>query len=290
MFVLLSATTASRAGIPGADELRTDAERVVTEYFWDESEGMCIDGWSGDWATARTYRGLNACMHGVEAMLAAGGSWTQRAARVCTRVAEFAGAFGWRLPEHFEVDWTPLPQAHRDNPADPFKPYGATVGHGLEWSRLLVCLESVSPDPEGRLLATARHLYQRAVADGWEVDGAPGFVYTTDWSGQAIVHERMHWVLAEAVSAAATLRVRTGEQQYHDDELGWWAYADRHVLDRALGSWHHELDRENRPASSVWPGKPDLYHAVQATLIPRLPLGGSVAAAVQGGLGRTARP
>jgi hypothetical protein len=31
---------------------------------------------------------------------------------------------------------------------------------------------------------------------------------------------------------------------------------------------------------TVWPGKPDLYHAVQATLIPRLPLAPSMATAL----------
>ena len=52
------------------------------------------------------------------------------------------------------------------------------------------------------------------------------------------------------------------------------------------GSWHHELDTSNRPQASVWPGKPDLYHAVQATLIPRLPLAPILASAVSlpGGL------
>ena len=43
-------------------------------------------------------------------------------------------------------------------------------------------------------------------------------------------------------------------------------------MDFENGSWHHELDPANRPAATTWPGTPDLYHAVQATLIPRLPL------------------
>jgi len=34
----------------------------------------------------------------------------------------------------------------------------------------------------------------------------------------------------------------------------------------------------------VWPGKPDLYHAVQATLIPRLPLAPTMATALAKGL------
>ena len=56
-----------------------------------------------------------------------------------------------------------------------------------------------------------------------------------------------------------------------------------HVIDLEAGSWHHELDPANRPAASVWPGKPDLYHAVQATLLPRLPLAPSLASAVHAG-------
>ena len=52
-------------------------------------------------------------------------------------------------------------------------------------------------------------------------------------------------------------------------------------LDRELGSWHHELDRQNQPAETVWVGKPDSYHAVQATLLPRIPLRASVAAGVR---------
>ena len=34
---------------------------------------------------------------------------------------------------------------------------------------------------------------------------APGFVYTVDFVGTPVVHERMHWVACEAISAAAAL-------------------------------------------------------------------------------------
>jgi mannose/cellobiose epimerase-like protein (N-acyl-D-glucosamine 2-epimerase family) len=56
------------------------------------------------------------------------------------------------------------------------------------------------------------------------------------------------------------------------------------VIDRKLGSWHHELDRHNRPAATVWKGKPDAYHAVQATLLPRIPVGISVAGSLSDAL------
>jgi mannose/cellobiose epimerase-like protein (N-acyl-D-glucosamine 2-epimerase family) len=122
------------------------------------------------------------------------------------------------------------------------------------------------------------------VREGWHVDGRAGFVYTVDWDGKPIVRARMHWVIAEAVAAAAALREATGDRSYDDWYRTWWAYADTHFLDRTRGSWHHELDADNRPSATVWSGKPDAYHAVQATLLPRLPAAPSVAEALRRGL------
>ena len=45
-------------------------------------------------------------------------------------------------------------------------------------------------------------------------------------------------------------------------------YLDEKVLDHVHGSWFHQLDEHNQVKETVWPGKPDLYHALQATLIP----------------------
>jgi sulfoquinovose isomerase len=90
-------------------------------------------------------------------------------------------------------------------------------------------------------------------------------------------------VVAEGLAAAATLHQRTGDARYADLAQQWWSYAERFLLDRERGSWQHQLDEENRPTDTVWPGKPDLYHAVQATLIPRYPVRASVAEAVLAG-------
>ncbi|MFP3682127.1 sugar isomerase, partial [Pseudomonas sp. SIMBA_041] len=43
---------------------------------------------------------------------------------------------------------------------------------------------------------------------------------------------------------------------------------------------HHELGPDNQPSARIWGGKPDLYHAWQAVLIPRLPLAPSMASAL----------
>jgi mannose/cellobiose epimerase-like protein (N-acyl-D-glucosamine 2-epimerase family) len=114
----------------------------------------------------------------------------------------------------------------------------------------------------------AEKMYTQAVADAWNADGAPGFCYTTDWTGKPVVHDRMHWTLAEAINTSSLLYRVTGKERYKDDYAEFMKYLDDCVLDHVNGSWFHQLDRNNRLLATVWPGKSDLYHAVQATLIP----------------------
>jgi mannose/cellobiose epimerase-like protein (N-acyl-D-glucosamine 2-epimerase family) len=317
-FVVLAGTTATVAGLEGGRALLDKALATHDRWFWDEAAGRAVDTWDVAFSSLDDYRGINANMHTVEAYLAAADVtgdrlWLDRAARIAAFAASSAAAHGWRLPEHFGPDWAPDLELNADRPDDPFKPYGATVGHGLEWARLMLHLEaagapwpggssssgagspgsssgagspgssSVATDAGGWLPA-ARALFGRAVADGWAADGADGFVYTTDWSGRPVVRARMHWVAAEAIGAAAALHARTGDDEYAAWYARVWDYVDRCVIDHEHGSWHHELAPDNTPSAAVWPGKADLYHAVQATLIPRLPLAPSLATAVSRGL------
>ena len=285
-FVVLAASSAMVAGDSNAAALLADALEVSTERFWDDDRGLVVDQWDRAWTVCDPYRGLNANMHTVEAYLAAGDAagdtrWHERAGRVCAQVVAWARAHDWRIPEHFSPAWEPLLEHHRDRPADPFQPYGATVGHGLEWSRLLLAAdESLGSAAPSGLKEAAGALYDRAVADGWSSDGAEGFVYTTDWQGKTVVHERMHWVLTEAINAAVALQKLTGDDRYERDRRLWWAYADAHLIDHDRGSWRHELDRFNRPSTSVWHGKPDVYHAYQAAVLEDLVLVPSFATAL----------
>jgi sulfoquinovose isomerase len=73
------------------------------------------------------------------------------------------------------------------------------------------------------------------------------------------------------------LHARTGDPRFDTWYRTFWDYAQRYLIDAENGGWHHELDPQNRPAPSAWLGKPDSYHAYQATLIPSLPLAPSVA-------------
>lgn len=275
-FVLLAASSATAAGIDGAEAVLRDASTVHDQRFWDDDAGLVVEEWDRSWTELDDYRGINANMHTVEAYLAVGDvtgdpRWHARAGRIAGRLVGFARANQWRIPEHFDASWTPLLEYNKDAPAHPFRPYGATVGHGLEWARLLVAVDATLGDaaPAG-LVDAAVALTERATSDGWAVDGADGFVYTTDWQGRPVVRSRMHWVLAEALNTAEVLHRVTRDQRYQDDLTRWWAYADRHLIDHRRGSWRHELDPTNSPAAEVWPGKPDVYHAYQAALLPLL--------------------
>ena len=291
-FVILAASSAVLAGRPGAGELLEDALKAYDLHFWNEEEGLSCDTWNTEFTVLDDYRGLNANMHTVEAFLAAADvtgdeKYRVRAGRIIDHVKGWAGANGWRIPEHFTRDWTPDLECNQDKPDDRFKPYGATPGHGIEWARLIAqwALSTYRNDREkaAEYIGVCENLYNRAIADGWNADGAPGIVYTTDWNGKPVVHDRMHWTLAEAINTSSVLWHATGKQKYADDYAQFMQYLDEKVLDHVKGSWLHQLDRNNNLIGTVWPGKSDLYHALQAILIPYHAADLSIAPALKGG-------
>ncbi|GAA1728367.1 AGE family epimerase/isomerase [Isoptericola hypogeus] len=279
-FVVLAGSTGTVAGVAGAPALLDDALRTLDERFWEAEHRLHLDTRSRDWRDIDPYRGVNANMHAVEALLAAhdatgDGEWLVRAESIADRVAGWAADNGWRIPEHFDAGWNVLLEYNADRPHDPFKPYGATPGHGLEWARLLLQVD-VAAGTSGRRTEVARALFDRAVEDGWDPEGG-GFVYTTDWEGRPVEPRRFHWVAAEAVAAADALGTVTGDARYADLAGGWWTWIDANLVDHRRGSWFHELDTDNRPSGRTWVGKPDVYHAAQAVILPELPLTGSFA-------------
>ena len=291
-FVILAASSAVLAGRPGAKELLEDALELYDLRFWNEEEGLSCDTWNTEFTVLDDYRGLNANMHTVEAFLAASDvtgdeKYRVRAGRIIGHVKGWAEANGWRIPEHFTKDWTPDLECNKDKPDDQFKPYGATPGHGIEWARLIAqwALSTYRDDAKNAAgyIEISENLFNRAVEDAWNVDGAPGIVYTTDWEGKPVVHDRMHWTLAEAINTSSVLWHVTGKQKYADDYARFMQYLDEKVLDHVNGSWFHQLDQNNNVIGTVWPGKSDLYHALQATLIPYHTADLSIAPAVKEG-------
>lgn len=289
-FVILAGTSAYLAGRPEAEELLQEALEVYDRYYWNEEEGLSCDNWNTEFTVMDDYRGLNANMHSVEAFLAVADAagkeeYRVRAGRIIDHVLGWAKDNHWRIPEHYTKDWEPDLEKNREKPDDPFKPYGATPGHGLEWARLITqwALSTYKEDKEGMLpyIKASEELFRRAVEDAWNADGAPGICYTTGWDGKPIVHERMHWTLAEGINTAAVLYHVTKKQEYADAYAAFMRYLDEKVLDHVNGSWFHQMDQNNQVTGTVWPGKPDIYHALQATLIPYYAPEASIALAVK---------
>ena len=276
-FVILASCSALLAGREGAKELLKEALELYDLRFWNEEEGLACDTWNTEFTVLDDYRGINANMHTVEAFLAVADVtgneiYRKRAGRIIERVIGWAEENAWRIPEHFTKEWQPDLECNKQQPDDPFKPYGATPGHGIEWARLIVqwALSTYKNTPEAaeKYINASENLFNRAVADAWNVDGARGIVYTTDWEGKPVVHDRMHWTLAEAINTAAILYHLTQKTKYSDDYAEFMEYLDEEVLDHVNGSWFHQLDQHNHLMGTVWPGKSDIYHALQATLIP----------------------
>lgn len=290
-FVVLAGATAATAGVEGGRALLEESVGVWQERFWDAGAGLAVDEWDAGWTTLSGYRGANANMHGVEAVLAAAdavddaalaGRLRAQALRSTERVVHgFARARGWRLPEHFTAAWEPLPDHNRDRPADPFQPYGVTVGHQFEWARLALHLRAALPDPPAWLLDDAVALFEVAATRGWAADGADGFPYTLGWDDRPVVVARMHWVLCEAVAAATVLARVTGEPRYRQLADRWRAHGEERFADPATGSWHHELTPSGEVADGTWSGQPDAYHLAQMLLLDDLPVRGSIAAALR---------
>jgi mannose/cellobiose epimerase-like protein (N-acyl-D-glucosamine 2-epimerase family) len=275
--VVVAAASATDIGIDDALGVLEEGLAVLDEHFWDESSGMFGESFARDWSSPAGHRSATANMHGVEAMLAASAvlpaarrsALLDRALRIMERlVHREAASNGWRMPQQFTPDWTPDLEFNHATPADPFAPYGETIGLGFEWARLAIGVrDALGASAPGWLLDCAREIHARAAADGWGADGHPGFVYTTDWQGAPIIDLRLHWVHAEAVSSAVTLGSVTGDTNYAEQFATWWDYIRSVVVDPVNGSWRHELDPQGQPSSQIWQGRPDLYHSVHAALL-----------------------
>jgi mannose/cellobiose epimerase-like protein (N-acyl-D-glucosamine 2-epimerase family) len=272
VFVLLAAASARQVGHQDAVRLIDDVAQVIDRHFWDEAHGLLRDEFASDWTPFSTYRGMNANMHGAEALLAAfeatgEGLHLARAGRILDFfTARVAPRNGWRLPEHYTETWTVDPD-YAGNPM--FRPAGTTPGHALELGRLLLHWWVHAGQPAGAAPARARRLIEQALADAWRDDG--GLVYTLDPDGRPAVRDRYWWPVTEAIGAMAALM----KVDPRPDDEAWyrrlWQFADAHFIDQVRGGWFPEIDAEGVPVARQFHGKPDLYHSLQAALLPLAP-------------------
>jgi mannose/cellobiose epimerase-like protein (N-acyl-D-glucosamine 2-epimerase family) len=277
-FVLLAASSAKLVGHPDADRLLADVTEVLKTRFWEEKPGASREEFARDWSPLSAYRGQNSNMHLTEATMAAYEAtgdrmyldWAESIATLI--ISKNAAAAGWQVPEHYDADWRIV----RDYAGgDVFRPFGITPGHALEWTRLILQLWELG----GRRLAwlpnAAASLFRRACATGWDKQRG-GFLYTLDWDGKPHLRNRLWWPATEGVGAAAFLNQIDGAPEYEEWYRRIWDFIAGQLIDREHGGWRTEPIDPTGEVAPLFSGKPDLYHALQACLIPLLPTTGSI--------------
>ncbi len=273
-FVLLAGAAAMAAGRPGARELMADAAGVLHERFWSHERGLHVDEYSADWSVLDAYRGQNSNMHLVEALSTAAAVTGDLSYAVkATRIAEFivnkvARSRSWRIHEHFDEQWGIDSDYNLNDPDHMYRPYGTVPGHSCEWARLLLQLHFLQPGGTAWMPEAAAALVDRAFDDAWERDGEPGMIFSVDHDGAPRNRDRYWWSHAEAIGALTVLGHYFGPERYEEKYRQVWDFIQLRLVDGARGSWYHEVDARGNPRSGVWNGKPDLYHSLQACLMP----------------------
>lgn len=281
-FVLLAASSAKLVGHPLADQMLADVTEVINKRFWDNSVGAVKEEFANDWSEITQYRGQNSNMHLTEALMAAyeatgDKAYLAKAERIAELIiAKHAAALGYRVAEHFDQDWV-LDKDYVGS--EMFRPSGTTPGHWLEWARLLMQLWVLGDKRLSWLTEAARNLFHQSIELGWDkVHG--GFFYTLDWDNQPIMREKLWWPVSEAIGAASFLSAYERDTYFQAWYRRLWDYAENHVIDHRRGGWKSELTEDLTPTSRLFTGKPDIYHALQACLIPLYPTVGSLTKAI----------
>ncbi|MBL0374907.1 AGE family epimerase/isomerase [Rhizobium sp. KVB221] len=281
-FVLLAASSASLVGHPVAEEMLADVTEILDTKFWEDNHGAIAEEFQADWTAIPGYRGQNSNMHLTEALMAAYEAtdedhYLQKAERIADLIINrLARQTGFRVGEHFDENWNLL-KNYKGN--EMFRPSGTTPGHWLEWSRLLLQLYALGDHQHDWMLEAAQALFAQSMALGWD-HAHGGFFYTLDWNDQPAKRAKLWWPMAEGIGAASFL-VSNAPSDMHESSyrLIWNTIASR-FLDRDKGGWHEELSEQMVPSHEVFAGKADIYHALQACLIPLYPADGSLTSGI----------
>ena len=277
-FVLLAAASAKAIGHPDADRLLAEITDILATRFWETKHGAIAEEFSRDWQPLDTYRGQNSNMHLTEALMA-GFEVTgdERLLGMAESIADLlirraARQNGWRLPEHFDEAW----QVNRTYAAsEMFRPAGTTPGHWLEWSRLILQLWLLGGKRHAWMPEAAAALFRNAVGEGWD-HARGGFHYTLDFEGRPLNGDKIWWPACEGIAAAAWLADQSGDAFYESWYRRIWDFSATQFIDRRNGGWIPQRDAALAPKSTLFQGKPDIYHSLQSLLIPLFPTTGSL--------------
>ncbi len=282
-FVLLAASSAKIIGHPDADRLLNDVSDIILTRFWDDKIGATREEFTEDWQEISNYRGQNSNMHLTEASMAAfeatgDKNFLQMAEQISELIINHhARQNGWRVPEHFNQNW----QVDQNYEGDPmFRPSGTTPGHALEWSRLLIQLWQLGGRKNNWMQPAAKNLFKNAIKSGWDQQ-LGGFYYTLNWQDQPSKADKFWWPCAEGIAAAAVLANVTNDPYYETWYRRILGYVSQQFIDHKNGGWWPEAQSDLGNNEKVFAGKPDIYHALQACLIPLLPSDCSITAGIK---------
>lgn len=278
-FVLLAASSAKTVGHPLAGPMLADVSAILDQRFWEDRHGAITEEFNRDWSPVEAYRGQNSNMHLTEALMAAFEAtgerlYLERAESIASLIiADKAASCGYRVAEHFDTEWA-IDKTYRAA-NEMFRPSGTTPGHWLEWSRLLLQLWVLGGKKHGWMPSAARALFAQSIQLGWDA-AYGGFFYTLDWQDRPAMRHKLWWPLCEAAGAAAFLLDHQQDAFHEEWYRRIWSTIARYYLDRENGGWFEELSEDMKPANTLFAGKGDIYHALQACLIPLYPANGSL--------------
>ena len=285
-FVLLAAAGAKVVGHPLADRVLADITEVIETRFWEEAQGAVAEEFARDWTPVSGYRGQNSNMHMTEALMAAfeatgDADYLRKAQRIAELIIrKHAATLDYCVAEHFDAQWN-IDKSYKGS--DMFRPAGTTPGHWLEWSRLLMQLWVLGGKMVAWLPEAAKKLFRSAVARGWDHDKG-GFFYTLDFDNRPALTQKIWWPATEAIGAAAFIAAHDADPFFEEWYRRVWNFSAAHFIDPANGGWFPELGADLKPVDAFFTGKPDIYHALQACLIPLYKAEGSLAKVIGEGV------
>ncbi|MCY1669296.1 AGE family epimerase/isomerase [Rhizobium sp. SL86] len=278
-FVLLAASSAKVIGHPLADKMLADITEVIETKFWEERHGAIAEEFSADWQPVPGYRGQNSNMHLTESLMAAfevtgERHYLEKAESIADLlINRRAREEGFRVAEHFSEEW--VVDRTYYHPNEMFRPAGTTPGHWLEWARLLLQLYALGGKSHAWMPEAAEALFERSMTLGWD-KAKGGFFYTLDWQDVPEKKSKLWWPMCEAAGAAHFLNAHAPSAFHEESYRLIWSTIAGHFIDRDHGGWFEETTEELVPATTLFPGKGDIYHAFQACLIPLFPATGSL--------------
>lgn len=267
-FVLLAASYASRLDISGARQSLYEVFDFMDRYFWEAGQNAYADERDISLENLSAYRGQNANMHSVEALIAAyeatlDDQFLVRAQKIAYQFCiVLAGQSNGQIWEHYDENWQADWQYNIDKPDDLFKPWGFQPGHQIEWAKLLLQLDRLAP--QDWYLPTAIGLFDAAMEKGWDTEYG-GLVYGYGPDGKFADAHKYFWVQAEAIATAWRLYQRTGDARYQQDYLRLWQFSWDHLIDHEHGGWYRITSQQGKwiePYKSP-AGKVD-YHTMGA--------------------------